>query len=158
MQISFHNADLKFTLKNKRELKQFIQEEILLASTYKNAKLSFVFCTDEYLIDINRKFLKHDTYTDIITFPLSDNPHVLEAEIYISIDRIKENAGKFSSPGAKHSSVKGIESELHRVIFHGILHLLGYKDKTKSQKEEMRAAEETWLKKYAKELAFLVKK
>ena len=98
-----------------------------------------IFCTDEYLLDINRRFLQHDYYTDIITFNLSGNPKTIEGEIYISVDRINENA---SSNGVSK------KEELHRVIFHGVLHLCGYKDKLQEEKAKMTSAENRHLKMY----------
>ena len=90
-------------------------------------------------MEINRQFLQHDFYTDIITFDLTSQNQPLMAEIYISIDRVRENA-KLAN--------ESINRELHRVIFHGVLHLCGYKDKNKSQKNEMRRMEELCLGKY----------
>lgn len=164
MAITFHNADLKFALKQKKELKQFLTD-MIKAAGFKRAELSFVFCSDDYLLDINRRFLNHDYYTDIITFPLGEEAESLAGEIYISIDRVKDNAAKYSRPKTRTpksnkllpelpvwdlppNKTKG--GELYRVIFHGVLHLLGYKDKTKSQQTDMRKAEDLWLKKYAK--------
>ena len=97
--------------------------------------LQYVFCSDEYLLQINKGFLKHDYYTDIITFDLSSSSEV-EGEVYISLDRVKENALSFSQSYYK---------ELLRVIIHGALHLCGYKDKTKSQVAEMRKTEDLYL-------------
>lgn len=92
--------------------------------------IEYVFCTDDYLLEINKKHLDHDYYTDIITFPISEDP--LEATIFISIDRVKDNANEFKVT---------FLNELHRVIAHGILHLLGYKDKTEEEAKEMRRQE-----------------
>jgi rRNA maturation RNase YbeY len=142
MPVSFHNADIAFKLARKTALKNFI-----LSSFEKEAKkklsISYIFCTDEYLLGINKSFLQHDYYTDIITFPLSETDKKVEAEIYISIDRIQDNAEKLRVP---------FEQELLRVIFHGVLHLIGYKDKSKEQKETMRKAEEKWIRAFEKSL------
>lgn len=160
MAITFHTADIKFSLRNRIALRGFITEQIRKASNYKSINLSFVFCSDEYLLNINRQFLNHDYYTDIITFPLSNSREVLEAEIYISVDRVKENGEKFKvrspkseantsdirHPTSRHGQV--FEHELSRVIFHGVLHLLGYKDKNKANKLKMRKMEDKWLKKF----------
>lgn len=105
----------------------------------KNIEINYIFCTDEYLLQINQDFLQHDTYTDIITFDLSVKQNVLNAEIYISIDRVSENAGKFNIPYTQ---------ELHRVIFHGVLHLCGFKDKNIQDKEKMRKMEDKCLASY----------
>lgn len=97
--------------------------------------LTYIFCSDSYLLKINQDYLKHDTYTDIITFDYSDGP-ALEGEIYISVERVKENAAKFKVE---------FENELARVMVHGLLHLAGYKDKGKAQKALMRKKEEAYL-------------
>ena len=138
MAVSFANADITFTLPAKAALKKFI-----ITSFEKEVKrklnVSYIFCSDDYLLRINQDFLKHDYYTDIITFPLTETDLKVEAEIYISIDRIRDNATKLNVP---------FDQELHRVLFHGVLHLIGYKDKTAAQKELMRRAEDKWLKAY----------
>ena len=92
-------------------------------------------------MEINQEFLNHDTYTDIITFNLSEKKNELTAEIYVSINRVKENAEKF---------ITTYEQELHRVIFHGVLHLCGFKDKKEAEKKEMRTQENLCLKEYFK--------
>lgn len=153
MPITFHTADVKFSLKQKKELKAFIHSQILKLSNCEIAALSFVFCSDEYLLAINKKFLNHDYYTDIITFPLSEDEQSLAGEIYISIDRVKENSLQFAVRGSQLKAKRKVsnpqfEAELNRVIFHGVLHLLGYKDKTKAQKAKMRKMENKWLKSY----------
>ena len=99
--------------------------------------LQYIFCSDKYLWAINRQYLGHDYYTDIITFNLAEKNYPINAEIYISVDRVRENAREFGV------SVKG---ELHRVIFHGALHLCGYKDKTKEEVKKMRQMEEKCLR------------
>ncbi len=130
----FH--DRKFDLKNRRRLALFI-ERIFMNEKTKLNKISYIFCSDNHLISINREFLKHDFYTDVITFDLSSPGKGVEGEVYISLDRIKENA--------KIIGNLFIE-ELHRVIFHGALHLCGYKDKTKGDILKMRDQEEIYLK------------
>jgi probable rRNA maturation factor len=99
-------------------------------------ELNYIFCSDAYLLDINQNYLQHDDYTDIITFDLSDEPGRVKGEIYISIDRVKENARTFSVP---------LHQELRRVIFHGALHLCGYKDKSNKDIQAMRTAENKYL-------------
>jgi rRNA maturation RNase YbeY len=102
--------------------------------------LNIIFCSDDYLLNINKQFLKHDYYTDIITFDLSESKKSpLTAELYISYDRVKDNARQLNTTTAK---------ELHRVIFHGLLHLLGYKDKLTKDQMEMRQMEDKLLAKY----------
>jgi len=119
-------------------LSSFIDNQIK-KTTKKTAALQYVFVSDDALLQMNQQFLQHDTFTDIITFDLSESPDKIIGEIYISIDRVTENANKFST---------AYTAELHRVIFHGALHLCGYKDKTKADKETMRAMEDKWLKAY----------
>ena len=138
MPITFHNADIKFRVADSAGLKTFIERRVLSESK-KKLQLSYVFCSDTFLLDINKQFLNHDFYTDIITFPLSENAKEIEAEIYISIERVKENA-----TGLKID----FKDELMRVLFHGVLHLLGFKDKTKTQEKAMRAKENEWIALY----------
>ncbi len=136
--ISFHNENILFNLKNKTKLKGWIVKTIEKKKR-KAGDISFVFCSDTFLLEKNNEYLNHDTYTDIITFDYSkeDTKRPVSGDIFISIDRVKENANKFS---------KTFEDELHRVIIHGVLHLLGYKDKTKIAKAEMRKQEDLCLK------------
>jgi len=138
MPVSFQNADVSFTLPGRAALRKFITSSFEKEAKRK-LRVSYIFCSDDYLLRINQDFLRHDYYTDIITFPLSETDREVEAEIYISIDRVRENAAKLKIP---------FDQELHRVLFHGILHLIGYQDKTTAQKELMRRAEDKWLKKY----------
>ena len=128
------------TLQNRIRLKTYIQK-IFHREKRSLGGLNYIFCSDKELLRINQEFLGHDFYTDIVTFELSETPGVIHGEIYISIDRVKENA--------KNLSVS-FKSELHRVIFHGALHLCGYGDKTKREKEEMRGKEDLLLKEYFK--------
>lgn len=102
------------------------------------SKLRFIFCSDAYLLEINRQYLQHDYYTDIITFDLGEAGNI-DGEIYISVERVKENAGLMQT---------SFKEELHRVIFHGVLHLCGYKDKLKSERLEMRSKEDRLLQLY----------
>lgn len=97
--------------------------------------LSYIFCSDKYLQEINNQYLKHRTFTDIITFNYGAEEGI-EGDIFISINRVKENANKFKSD---------FDTELHRVIIHGVLHLIGYNDKTKTEKALMREKEDTYL-------------
>jgi len=102
-------------------------------------QLQYIFCSDEYLLEINKQHLNHNYYTDIITFDLSDNANAVTGEIYISIDRVKDNAQTYKVP---------FKQELLRVIFHGALHLCGYKDKTDKDEKLMRKAEDKYLQYY----------
>ncbi len=135
MPILFFTHEIKFTLKQKSLLKPWI-ENVLKQHKKKLNSLTYVFCSDDYLLEINQGFLQHDFYTDIITFDYSSKTEV-ESEIYISIDRVKENASVLKVP---------FEQELHRVMVHGVLHLCGMKDKTKAQQADMRAEEDKQLK------------
>jgi len=101
--------------------------------------LSYIFCSDEYLLNINRQFLQHDYYTDIITFDLSETPDAITGEIYISLDRVKDNAQELQTPYKK---------ELLRIIIHGALHLCGHKDKSPDQQKQMRIKENEQLSRF----------
>ena len=126
------------SLAERTRLKQFI---ILLFKREKAplAEIQYIFCSDQYLLAINRQFLQHDYYTDIITFDLSEPGQPINAEIYISVDRVRENAREFKS---------SVKRELHRVIFHGALHLVGYSDKGREAEIRMRKMEEKYLTRY----------
>ena len=100
--------------------------------------VNYVFCSDDYLLAVNREYLKHDFYTDIITFDLSDTPKAVRADVFISIERVRENAQKLDLP---------IYKELIRVVLHGVLHLVGYNDKTKAEKKRIRHQEDLYLSK-----------
>ena len=138
MPIQFFFAGVKIVLSERKRLKIFI-ETMLKRENRKLISLSIVFCTDKYLLEINRQYLGHDYYTDIVTFNLAEDSEFIEGEIYISVDRIKENA-LINLGTTKH--------ELHRVLLHGILHLCGYKDKLKSEKDTMTLMENQMLQKY----------
>ena len=105
------------------------------AENQKITQLNFIFCSDQYLLNINKKHLNHDFYTDVITFEYSDIEGVT-GDVFISYERIKENAKDFTIP---------VKDELHRVIIHGLLHLLGYSDKTTGQKSTMKSKEDFYL-------------
>lgn len=132
--ISFASQSRKAKL-NKANTKKWLNQ---VAQGYKKTiiSLNFTFCSDDELLEINKAYLNHDYYTDIITFDLSESKSFIEGDVYISLDRVKENA--------KENKVK-YENELYRVMAHGLLHLIGLKDKTKSQIKEMREAETTAL-------------
>jgi len=136
--INFQSESIKFKLKNKTLLKKWIGL-IIEKKKRKTGDITFVFCADEYLLTINKQYLNHDTYTDIITFDYSKGnvKQPVNGDIFISIERVSENASIYS---------KSFENELHRVIIHGILHLLGYTDKTKMAKKEMTEQENIALK------------
>jgi|SRR6185437_13634583 len=134
--INFFSEKITFTPKDKRKRKAWITE-VAHREGYQIKEINYIFCSDNYLLEINRTFLNHDYFTDIITFNNSEKKKELEAELYISITRVKNNAQE-----------EGIsfEEELNRVMIHGVLHLIGYKDKTKQQKELMRKMENSSLK------------
>ena len=133
--VLFFEEDIAFKPQNKGALRQWIKNTID-AEGYKLKELNYIFCSDNYLIEINRQYLNHDTYTDIITFDNSETENTIIGDIFISIERIRENAAKFAVNEA---------DELRRVIIHGALHLLGYKDKTKADKELMTQKEDFYL-------------
>ncbi len=142
--IHFNSREIKFTLKNKTVIKQWISA-VINKKKRSVGELNFVFCSDEFLLGMNKQYLNHDTYTDIITFDYSkeDKNLPISGDIYISLDRVRENAAKFNV---------AFENELHRVIIHGTLHLLGYADKTKTAKDEMRKQEDAALRSFRKRL------
>lgn len=135
--VNFFTEEIKYTIKNKLLLKQWIKDAIANEGL-KPGEISFIFCSDEYLHKINVEYLNHDTYTDIITFDNSEDENVIAGDIFVSIDRIKENAKSFL--------VKEVD-ELHRVIIHGILHLCGYLDKKPVDKKRMTEKENEYLSK-----------
>ncbi len=138
--ISFNTGDRPFVFQQKTQLKAFI-ESIFKKEKKQLAGLRYVFCSDDMLLDINRNFLQHDYFTDIISFGLSEIGEPIEGEIYISIDRVRDNAQLLGQT---------YKEEMLRVLFHGALHLCGYKDKTKSEIITMRAKEDQYLQLYAK--------
>jgi len=131
--LTFHTEDLNFELDNTKKVEQWILQTIENEGGILSF-INYIFCSDTYLHRINVEYLDHDTYTDIITFPYSDE--TIESDIFISIDRIRENAKTFNVT---------FERELHRVMIHGVLHLLGYGDKTEEEQKRMRAREDFWL-------------
>ena len=135
MRIKFFNEDITYKLEQK------IATRLWISSTIKQEgftlqELNFIFCSDEYLLNINKQYLKHNTYTDIVTFDNATEKGIIEGDVFISIDRIKENSIAFSVAET---------DELHRVIIHGTLHLLGYKDKNKESKALMTQKEDQYL-------------
>jgi rRNA maturation RNase YbeY len=137
--VYFFFDDIQVNLKNRRRIKDTI-EMIFIDKRKTIDHLNYVFCSDESLLKMNKNYLKHDYYTDIITFNLTERKTGdITGEVYISVDRVRDNAGKIKSP---------LNHELARVIFHGALHLCGCKDKTKEEKKKMRDMEDFYLKKY----------
>lgn len=136
--ITFTAAGTRFQLSQKARTSQWLHE-IAKAEGRKIESLSYVFATDRYVADLNKKYLRHNTLTDIITFDYSEGAPI-NGEIYISIPRVRENAVLFKQP---------FETELRRVMAHGLLHLLGYQDKTPRQTADMRRKEEACLSLWA---------
>ncbi len=139
MAIHYFEETVKSRLKDKRKLSAFLKKLIAGHLDVKTVELNYIFCDDEYLLEKNRQFLDHDTLTDIITFDLSESNQELISEIYISVERVAENAGRFKV---------SYNTELHRVIFHGVLHLCGFKDKAAKDKALMREMEQQCLQRY----------
>lgn len=133
--INFFSEDVIYTLKNKLQIRNWIKDTII-AEGYKLEELNFILCSDEYLLAMNQQYLNHDTYTDVITFDNSDELKTIVGDIFISIERIQENAKQFKGT---------IQHELCRVMVHGTLHLLGYKDKGKAAKTLMTQKEDQYL-------------
>lgn len=136
--ITFHNEDISYTVKKKNHIKSIIKTAIT-DEAKKLKEIAFIVCSDDYLHKINQEYLKHDTFTDIITFDYCEND-VISGDIFISIERVKENAIKFN---------QNIEYELFRIIIHGVLHLLGYKDKSPRDKKIMTEKEDFYLTLYS---------
>ena len=128
----------KTSLTNRNTLKRFLKY-ITKKENTRIKDLNIIFCSDEYLLDINRSYLNHDYNTDIITFEISNDKEGKTAELYISVDSVFKNSIDYQSTK---------KNEIHRVIFHGVLHLCGYKDKSKADLALMRSKEEEYLKKY----------
>jgi probable rRNA maturation factor len=135
MAISFLFKDTRDTLKEKRKIKSWIKQTVEKRGK-RLGDISYIFSTDDYVLSINKQFLSHDYYTDIITFDY-DEKDIVSGDIFISIDRIKDNSQKFAT---------SFEEELHRVIIHGVLHLLGEKDKSEQESKKMREQEDKCLK------------
>lgn len=133
--INFFTEDINYNLKGKTSIKKWIAETII-SEGYELNELNFIFCSDEYLLRVNQDFLKHDYYTDVITFDNSEELKTIFGDIFISIDRVKDNA--------KQNKASTLD-ELCRIMIHGTLHLLGYKDKTKKAKIEMTEKEDCYL-------------
>ncbi|MCZ2489863.1 rRNA maturation RNase YbeY [Aquirufa antheringensis] len=135
--IQFCTEDITFSLKEKLKHKAWLNE-VAKQEGKKILELSYVFCSDDYLLQINQEYLNHDTLTDIVTFDNSEDPKKIEGDIFISIDRVNENGKKLGTS----------ETELERVMVHGLLHLLGYKDKKKEDKALMTEKEDFYIKQY----------
>jgi probable rRNA maturation factor len=128
--ITFQNLSIAYKLKEKIKLKRWIKT-IIEKENHQLATINYIFCSDDELLEINIKHLNHNTLTDIITFDYTVDK-TISSDIFISVDRVQENASKFKVT---------FENELHRVMIHGVLHLCGYKDKTKTDADLMRKKE-----------------
>lgn len=135
--IEFFTEEVEFKVENEQQVKEWLFE-IISNYSFELESLNYIFCSDEYLHQMNVEYLQHDTLTDVITFDNSEIEGVIEGDVFISVDRIAENAVSF-----KISQ----EDELHRVMAHGLLHLLGYQDKTKEKQALMRLKEDDCLEK-----------
>jgi len=138
MSIHFFSTEIAIKLTQRNKLKVFLKQ-LFINQSKPISSLTYIFCTDEYLLNINKQFLKHDYFTDIITFNLAEVGKPIQGEIYISIDRVNDNA--------VINKVSFIE-ELHRVIFHGALHLCGYLDKKTADKKLMTVLENQHIHQY----------
>ncbi|MDG1916724.1 MAG: rRNA maturation RNase YbeY [Flavobacteriales bacterium] len=130
----YYHSECDFQLQNEDSISEWLKHAIRLEKKALG-EINYIFCDDEYLLKKNQDFLNHDTLTDIITFDYSEE-NKLSADIFISIERVKENALIFAVP---------FEKELKRVIIHGILHLIGYKDKSEEETKTMRSKENFYL-------------
>ena len=135
MSIKFFNEDLPLPKLKKRLTANWLKEVILFEGK-RVGEVSFIFCSDEYLLDVNKKFLDHNYYTDVITFDYVEGD-LISGDIFISLDRVTENAKTLNLP---------VSDELNRIMVHGVLHLLGYKDKSKKDKDLMTEREDYFIK------------
>ena len=136
--IRFHFLEKVPALKNRTRLKSFVLQQCEKRG-FTVDFINYIFCSDEYLLNYNQQYLEHNTLTDIITFQLNQTSQPLQADIYISTERVQDNAKKFKV---------SLQQELHRVIFHGALHLCGLKDKTQEQSIKMKEAEDQLINLY----------
>ena len=134
--IHFFEEDIAVPLKEKRALKAWLKQ-LAAEEGKKIVELNYIFCSDSYLLEINKQYLNHNTLTDIITFDQSEKPSQIEGDIYISYERVLENG----------RTLKTEENELYRVIAHGLLHLCGYKDKSEEEEKTMREKDNFYLTK-----------
>ncbi|MFL3000674.1 MAG: rRNA maturation RNase YbeY [Cytophagales bacterium] len=137
---NFFSEKKSFSIPNKKKIRVLIKQ-LCLSEKKDLSFLNLIFCSDEYLLEINKKHLNHDYFTDVITFDFSEDNKNIEGDVYISVDRVADNAIKYKQEK---------DSELIRTIIHGTLHLFGYKDKTKKEKEIMTSKENKYLSLYRK--------
>jgi probable rRNA maturation factor len=137
--IKFHNNGISPEIKNKQQLKHFLAS-IFLQEKVDFESVSYIFCKDKYLLDLNLQYLNHESYTDIITFTLSEKSAPLTAEVYISVERVRQNSDFLKV---------NYNDELRRVMIHGILHLCGFLDHSLKEKRIMRQKEDFYLYQYS---------
>lgn len=135
--INFFEEDISYTLKQKNKIRNWVTQAIVQEGFDSIGELNYIFCSDEYLLVLNKQYLDHDTYTDIVTFDTSNDEQEISGDLFISIERIRENAKLYNNK---------IEKELHRVMIHGLLHLCGYDDANEADKHIMTAKEDYYLK------------
>ncbi|MBC7451730.1 MAG: rRNA maturation RNase YbeY [Cytophagales bacterium] len=133
--IFFFREETSYQLRQRTEIRLWLQA-VARKEKFSITELNYIFCSDEYLLQVNKDYLDHDYYTDIITFDNSEQKAHIEGDIFISIDRVKENSSLHKT---------SMKDELHRVMAHGLLHLTGYKDKKKAEQELMRKKEDSAL-------------
>lgn len=134
MSIKYFSEDVPMPKLRKRAATNWIKK-VITAEEHTLGDISFIFCSDGYLLEVNKKYLNHDYFTDIITFDYVEDK-LVNGDIFISIDRVRENAREFKTT---------FYNEIHRILIHGILHLLGYKDKSKKDKIIMTEKEDYYL-------------
>lgn len=135
--LEFFEADIEYRLENPDTIRMWLLD-LVAEEKCGIEKIQYIFCTDDYLLGINKQYLDHDYYTDIITFPLNKSKTAILSDIYISIDRVSENAKSYDVSTSQ---------EIYRVIAHGLLHLCGYGDATEDEKKIMRSREDYYLEK-----------
>ncbi|MFO7256065.1 MAG: rRNA maturation RNase YbeY [Bacteroidota bacterium] len=133
--IRYFSEDTDFILPHPRKTTRWLKA-VASAEKVDLGEINFVFCSDDYLLDLNRRYLQHDYYTDILTFDSGGGEGLLMGDIYISVDRVRDNAKQFGV---------SFDEELHRVIVHGVLHLIGYTDTTPAKKKAMKKKEDAYL-------------
>lgn len=133
--IRFFNEDVSYKLPQKQVTRQWLRQQAEREG-YAVGELNYIFCSDEHVLQVNRDYLQHDYYTDIITFDQSEEDGKIEGDIFISVERVADNAAQLGVTA---------EQEMRRVLAHGLLHLCGYGDKTDVEAAQMRAKEDEWL-------------
>lgn len=137
MAFNFYNEDVALPKFGKLKVKAWLKD-VILAESKKTGDINYIFCSDEYLLEVNKQYLDHDYYTDIITFDYVEKD-LISGDIFVSVDRVKENAAQYSV---------SFDEELRRILVHGVLHLVGYPDKEPQQKLIMTQKEDEYLSKF----------